>query len=332
MEKITVIGTGLIGTSLALAVKRATKDIHIVGYDVEHGYVSKAHKMGAVDKAEWTLPKAVMDAAMVIIATPVKAVREVMEYIAPHLSEGCVVTDTGSTKAVVLQWASEILPNTVSFVGGHPMAGRETSGPEGADATLFEGRTYCVIPGKHATEESVETVIGLVNTVGAKPYFISAKEHDSFVAAVSHLPLLLSVTLVGCTSKSPSWDDMSILASTGYKDLTRLASGDAIMHRDICLTNVEGILHWIDVFINELGETRSLLIEAKDSEESLEKMFVQAREAREKWLAGIPARATGPQRPDYGSVGERLGEMLMGRAIMDRQRRLRDAFSTKKQD
>lgn len=352
MDRIAIIGTGLIGSSLGLAIKRVgAKDLEVVGHDREPTAASKAQKRGAIDRTCWNIVDAVRNARMVIIATPVLAIREVMERIAPHLPEGCVVTDTGSTKAAVMEWASSILPEWTSFIGGHPMAGKEVSGPEGAEASLFEGKTYCLIPGKGAREEAVKAVVSLVTAIGAKPHFIDPVEHDSYVAAISHLPMFLSVALVGCTSKSPSWGEMAQVASTGYRDLTRLASGDPVMHRDIALTNARAIVHWIDTFIKELYGLRKQLLEIGDDphawlvqqsqSQSSEKggkvnldpissVFVQAWDTREKWLAGkVTPGGRGEPGMELPGFGERMGELIFGRRLMEVHKRLLEDMQRK---
>lgn len=325
MQKITIIGLGLIGGSIGLALKRAKlKDIEVVGHDKDSRASAQAKKRGAVDKTEWNLISAVSNAGMVIIATPVMAIRVTMEHIGPKLSEGCIVTDTGSTKVNVLEWAKQYLPESVSFVGGHPMAGKEESGIEGADPDLFHDRTYCIIPDPRASSQAVQTIIGLVENLGAKAFFLDPVEHDSFVAGVSHLPLVLSAALVSATSKSPSWAEMRRLAASGYRDVTRLASGNPEMSGDICKTNKEGIVHWIDAIVNELQEYRRTISECGDD---VEKTFIKAWEAREKWLRGEeppPEGAAGFDEIPKGTesftamiVGERLAKR--GRIIMEAQ-------------
>jgi len=225
VAQVTVIGTGLIGPSLGLALKASSlRDLTVVGTDAEHSARSGAQRKNAFDKVENRLGNAIEEADIIVLATPVLAMRDLMEGMSPYLPEGCVITDVGSTKTQVLQWADELLPDSVDFVGGHPMAGRETPGPENADGTLFAGKPYCVIPSPKASQRAVGEITTLAEAVGAVPYFISMDEHDSFVAAVSHLPFVLSTALVGCTSKSANWADIGQLASSGYRDITRLSS------------------------------------------------------------------------------------------------------------
>lgn len=324
MAKIAVIGTGLIGTSLALALKQAhLKDIEIVGTDSDGNARRGAEKSGGFHRIENRLLSAVRDAQIVILATPVMAMRELMEVISSELQEGCLVTDVGSSKKVVLEWAAEYLPKTVDFVGGHPMAGKETAGPENADANLFRDKAYCIIPGRDARQQSVAEVNTLAEAVGARPFFIGVEEHDSFVAAVSHLPFLLSVALVGCTSKSANWEDIAQLAATGYHDVSRLASGDPIMHRDICLTNPHEIVAWIDNFIRELYETRKVLTaEGGPDTVAVQQVFEHAAEARAKWLAGAldPRARRGTSTSEIPSFADSMGEMFAGRKLMEAQK------------
>src|SRR3989304_1558714 len=150
-KRLTIIGTGLIGGSLGLALKTAgLEKAEIVGHDRERAAADRAQRLGAIDRAEHKLPRAGEGASLGIIATPLLAVREVMQEIAGHLEEGSVVTDTESRKVQVMQWAEELLPTGVSFVGGHPMAGKETQGIEQAEASLFERRAYCICPSLNA--------------------------------------------------------------------------------------------------------------------------------------------------------------------------------------
>jgi len=280
---ITIIGPGLIGGSIGLALKRSgPADLEVMGYARHSNTLRKAHQRGAIDKGALTAEAAVNAADMVIIATPVTSVREVLARIAEHLPPGCVISDTASTKECVMNWAEEYLPPTVSFVGGHPMAGKEQAGINAADANLFHKRTYCLVEGPRSTPEAISTVVKLVTRIGANPLFIDASEHDKLVAGVSHLPNLLSVALVTATTGNPCWPEMSKLAASSYRDLTRLASSDAKMLSDIFLTNQQNILLWIDTFINALTELRHLVNKGHTPE--LERTLSQAKQARQKWL------------------------------------------------
>lgn len=326
MAKIAIVGTGLIGTSLALALKESSlRNLELVGTDYEGRARSGAQKRGAFHKLEGRLQPAIQDADIVVLATPVMAMRDLMETVGPYMQENAVLTDVGSSKVVVNEWASEVLPNHVQFVGGHPMAGRETAGPENAASDLFTGKAYCIVPNPDTKEQAVSAVATMAEAIGAKPFFISAQEHDSFVAAASHLPFMMSVALMQTVSKSANWDDIAQLASSGFRDLSRLASGDVVMHRDISITNRQHIVSWIDAYIRELYDIRNLLNDEEGPDrDAVEGLFENAAVERAKWLSGS---ATPPGRkereaPDIPRFGESMGEMLMGRKGMEAQRRL----------
>jgi prephenate dehydrogenase len=310
MNKITIVGMGLIGSSIGLALKKAQIDGEIVGTDMDRQVSERARKIGALDSTENNPIKAIKDANLIILATPVGAIREMLRLFGPELEEGTIVTDTGSTKSDVLRWAEEYLPSNVSFVGGHPMAGKELSGPEAAQADLFEGATYCIVPGKNTGSNAVAVVTKMAETIGAKPYFIDPFEHDSYVAAVSHLPLILSTVLVKLNADNPSWPEISKLASNGFRDVSRLASGNPEMSRDICLTNQEGIVHWIDQFISELTAFKGLIQEG--GERTLGKAFDSAWEARDRWLQNKIDSPSSTPMVDIPTTAEAMGGMLMG--------------------
>ena len=287
-KHIAIIGLGLIGGSIGLALKRSgLENAEITGYARNPEVAGKALRLRAVDKIGESLTSTVGKADIVILATPTMAIKEILEQIGPHLISGCIVTDTASTKAKVMEWAEQYLPSRVNFVGGHPMAGKESAGIDVAEANLFHGRTYCLIPGRNASPASIQLMVELVKKMGANPLFITAPEHDNFVAGISHLPFILSSTLVMATTKSPVWKKMSGLAATGYRDVTRLASQHPRMNRDICLTNRENILLWIDEFSRELSRFRQLVA---DNSEDLEKAFTEARQAHESWLEDYDKR------------------------------------------
>jgi prephenate dehydrogenase len=283
---VTIIGLGLIGGSIGLALRQGkNSEWEVVGHSRHTDTTSKALDIGAIDRTETNLGRAVRQAELVIIATPVLTIREILSAIAAHLPSGCIVTDTGSTKVQVMKWAQEILPPTVNFIGGHPMAGRETYGIRAAARDLFRKCTYCLTPSEEASPESIETVIRMTKKLGATPVFADAQEHDYLVAGISHLPILLSAALVSLTTKNPSWSKMSKLASSGYHDLTRLASGNPEVNSHICLSNQGAIIGWIDKFSRELKQYRQLVAEG---DEGLEQALAQANRARQKWLKRTP--------------------------------------------
>ena len=280
--RVAIIGLGLIGSSIGLALKQADESgCDIVGYVRRPEVKSTALSLGVVDRVETSLAATVTNADLVIIATPVLAIKDILSQIANCLTPGCIVTDTASTKFQVIEWAEEMLPPTVNFVGGHPMAGKETYGIQAAAGDLFRGCTYCLIPAEKASPQAIEKMTNLVKKLGAVTFFIDAQYHDNLVAGVSHLPMLLSAVLVSATTRDSAWDDMSKLAASGYYSGSRLASGNPEVNADICFSNQEAILYWIDEFIQELERYRKLVI-AGDM--SLKLALKEAKKARQEWL------------------------------------------------
>ncbi len=280
--QIAIIGLGLIGGSLGLVLKkRKWRKAEVTGYVRRPETGQMALEMGVLDKFELSLDRVVENANIVIISTPVLVVRDIFNRIAPHLPAGCIVTDTASTKSQVMEWAQELLPFDTNFIGGHPMAGKETFGVEAVDANLFNGSVYCLVRGSKTTSTAMQIVEDMVAAIGANPLLIDAQEHDNLVAGISHLPLLLSVALTLSTTRSPYWTQMSPLASTGYRDLSRLASGNPEVNASICLSNRTAIVRWIDEFSKELRRLRNLI--NSDSSE-IQMALTIANEARRKWL------------------------------------------------
>ncbi len=311
MEKVAIIGLGLIGGSIGLALKRAgLKDVRIAGNARTRDTLQRAKRLGAIDEDCATPAEAAKDARLVIIACPILAMKPVLEEIAPVLAEGAVVTDAGSTKANVMRWAKETLPAHAFFVGGHPMAGKETSGIDAADPDLFREKTWVVVPSVDAPEPAVQTVLALAQACGASAVFMDADEHDSYVAAISHLPLTLASALFSVAFCSAAWPELAGLASSGFRDTTRLASGSPEMAHDIVMTNRENLLHWIDRFQDELTRFRAM-IASGESQKVLEAFGKPQIERDNYVLNGPPRRETAG--PEIESAS--LSDFLLGSKI-----------------
>lgn len=285
MQRIAIIGLGLIGGSIGLGLRRWSAQnenaLRIVGFDEDLDKQARARKMGATDDTEWSLANAVANADIVIVATPVGAIPQVFEDIGPRLKRGAIVTDTGSTKTDVLSWARR-LPEHVHFIGGHPMAGKSES-LEAASADLFQGATWIICPAVTAGEPAVRNVLGIVAALGAETFFVDPIEHDSYVAGISHLPFVAAASLVQTTARDGAWRDMKTLTSTGFKDTTRLALGDPQMHRDIMITNRAAVARWIDAYIDTLQTVKSSLLTSDDTaRDSLLAFFTEAQDERAK--------------------------------------------------
>ncbi len=210
MTNYTIIGLGRIGTSLGMAI-RSKGESRVVGYDADNSAQSLAQRMGAVDETEWNIDKAVADADVVIAATPAGSLYDVFDGIAPHLKTGAVVTDTSPAKRAVLNWANELLPSNVGYVGGNPLTGASIKEQKEASGFIFHNAKWAVVAPPTADQHSIRAVTDLIESVGAKPVFMDALEHDSFSAATSGLPAVVSAAVMNAVSTSPSWSEISQL-------------------------------------------------------------------------------------------------------------------------
>ena len=279
-QRVAIIGMGVIGGSIGLALRKKRAAVEVVGYDPGKGVCERACRIGAIDRGCDSLEDTVCRAELVILATPVGAMHRLLQELVPVLSLGTVVTDVASTKAQVINWAEELLPEGVTFVGGHPMAGREVSGIDVADATLFCGRIYCITPTVHTSPAAVSKVCSLVEILGARVRFLDAAAHDEQVAAISHLPFLASVALMNTVAEDSTWDEAAFLAASGFRDASRLAAGSPEMYRDICLTNSGTIVGWLDKYIESWQVLRERVVE---QDGRVDEIFEQAQERRLEW-------------------------------------------------
>lgn len=276
--RLAILGLGLIGGSLGLALRAAQPTLEIVGWDRDGAAAGLALERGAITLAVATPAEAVAAADLVVLAAPIGVLRELLGAIAPALPPAAVVTDVASTKAQVVAWAAEA---GVPFVGGHPMAGTEKSGMTHARVNLFRGATWCVTPDDASPAGGVEAVEAIARLAGARPLRLAPGDHDAYVAAISHLPFATAAALVALTTADPRWPAMAELAATGYRDVTRLASGSPAMYRDISTTNAGAIAP----LLRGLAARLTSLAEELDDPARVEAFFTDAREAREAWLA-----------------------------------------------
>jgi prephenate dehydrogenase len=285
IDRLTIIGTGLIGGSLGLVWSQRRPDLTIVGHDRPE-VLERAEERGAIDVKAADPVSAVADADLVVLATPLATILRLLDTIADHLPKGCLVADVASVKQPVLKQAQDVLPDHVGFLGGHPMAGAEHSGIDHAVPLLFENAVYCLCPPDHADEQALEStlapVVDLVEASGGRPLVLDAARHDRLVAAVSHVPQLLSVALVNlvATTEDEDEEDLALqLAGGGFRDMTRIAASPFETWRDVLVGN-EGAIHdALSRFRRHLREMRNRLIE--EDLEALEALFDDARTARE---------------------------------------------------
>jgi len=307
---VTIVGLGFVGSSIGLAVKASKANVHVVGHDKEPTVARKALKKGAVDKTDWNLISACEGADIIVIATPVMAVKETMEAIAPYIKPGCLVTDTATIKEPVIRWADEILPDEVNFIGGNPIieVQGEARGVDAASAEVLKDALYCLIPSPKASGSSMELASALVTAMGAKPYFLDAFEHDGLMAGVEHLPLVTAAALVETLSSNPPWREMRKLAGYAFRHTTDLPSLDPVLYRDTCLINADNIVRWIDEYIARLERLKQHIVEG--DEEALYGFFEGALSERNRWLKD-KAQGTWEEHPEIPKVPGML-ETLLG--------------------
>lgn len=280
-ERVAIIGLGLLGGSIGLALHRAKAAREIVGYDVGKGVGERARVIGAIDRSCASLTETVQETEIVILATPVGAMYPLLRNIGSLVSPGTIVTDVASTKAQVVAWAEEFLPSTVPFIGGHPMTGKEVSGVEVADAMLFHNCLYCLTPTAKTQPAALNKVVALVEVLNARVWYLEPEEHDKQVASVSHLPFIASTALMLSASEGTTWSEAAFLTAGGFRDMTRLAGGNPEMYRDICLTNKDAIGSLLDEYIHKLEQMRDDL--NHQDKKKLHETFERAQKARLQW-------------------------------------------------
>jgi prephenate dehydrogenase len=327
-NKITIIGLGLVGNSIGMGLKKfyaggGAQGARLVGFDPDRTREEYAlRKHFSVDEIAPDLETAVRGASMVIIATPAEAMREVLEAIDPFLEPGTTVTDTLSTKEQVMAWAGEVLSEHSNFIGGHPvprLVDTELPG-EGAEAMpradLFVKSPYCIMPLPSSSSEALNAVIYLAEALGAKPLFIDPREHDSFLAAVSNLPVLASAAFLDVTSGSPSWGDMSVFAREQFKQVAAPLSGDAEGLHAGLMNNRQAVLYWLDNYLLALQDLGDLL--AKGDSEGLLALIKEAHNAHEGWvrMEREAADSDDPMAARRVSIDEETREQL-SQAIED---------------
>jgi prephenate dehydrogenase len=284
LNKLVIFGVGLIGGSLALALRKAGAAREIVGVGRTAGNLEEALRLGVIDRAAVDAASAVQDADLVMLAVPVGQMAAVMASISPHLSAQTVVTDAGSTKCDVVALAHQYLPGHLArFVPAHPIAGAEKSGAAAASAELYRGRNVVVTPMPEIDLTAVRTVHAMWEACGATVREMTPQAHDEVFAAVSHLPHLLAFALVEDVASRSNSEELFSYAASGFRDFTRIAGSSPEMWRDICLANRAALLKELEVYQAQLDRLHAML-ERVDGE-ALEQVFSQASAARNKWMA-----------------------------------------------
>jgi prephenate dehydrogenase len=277
LHTVTIVGVGLIGGSIGLALRQRNPGVKVVGFGSRPATLDSALKLGAITSIAPSLEAAVADADLVVICAPVDHIVSEVQKLARHCKPGTLITDAGSTKAAIvsaLSAADSSWPTDVRFVGSHPLAGNEKKGPQHARAELFAGRTVVVTPTAQSQPQDVQRLEAFWTGLGANVVRMSAEEHDSALAMTSHLPHLAAAAIAGATPER-----YVTLTAGGWQDTTRISAGDPVLWRQIMLSNRENLLAALGQLTTLLDAWRAAL-EAQDATE-LERLLTEAKRIRD---------------------------------------------------
>lgn len=286
-KKVVICGVGLIGGSVALALRKAGYTGKIVGLERNPDVLYQAYALGLIDEAETSsLDETFSEADLLLLSVPVAQTAKVLETVLPHLQASTIISDTGSTKTDVVAMARQVLGEKIGqFIPAHPIAGREMNGPEAAIDDLFQGKKTVITTLPENRQEDVEKIAGLWEQCGSIIHYLSPEDHDNVFATVSHMPHLLAYGLVDYVAAHPKSDLFFQYAASGFRDFTRIASSSPEMWRDITLANRSHLLAELDAYLEELNLVRELIDKADGN--GLEKIYANAQRARMNWLNTI---------------------------------------------
>ena len=287
INNLCVIGTGLIGGSLCLSLRKAAACQHIMGAGRSEETLVKAKQLGIIDEYSTDIAEAVKDADVIFVSVPLGAMKAVFEKIAEglqrHGNKKAIITDAGSSKLQVQLIAEETLGSEAGrFVAGHPIAGTENSGPQAAFAELYDSRRVILTPTDDTDKDAVKLITDMWLATGAVVETMDAEHHDKVLAATSHLPHLIAYGLVHCLENLEDIEEVFRYAAGGFRDISRIASSDPVMWRDICLNNQQPILDMMRRYRNELDMIYNAL-ESGDGDKLIE-VFEHAKKTRDKFV------------------------------------------------
>jgi prephenate dehydrogenase len=287
-EKITLVGVGLLGGSLGLAIKQHRLAVRVAGFVRRQESVAECEKAGAVDEAGTDLGRAIEKADLVILCTPIAQMAGLTTKMLPAFKRGCLVTDVGSVKAGVVAELEPLVAGAgAHFIGSHPMAGAEKMGVAAARADLFKGAICAVTPTPQSNPDAVARLETFWQSVGARSLRLAPELHDDLVSRSSHLPHVVAAELANYVLSPVHPREQGMLCANGFRDTTRIAAGSPEMWRDIALANRKNLARVLGVFIEDLQEFQ-LALEKQDVR-AIEEFFNQAKERRDAWWAQASA-------------------------------------------
>jgi prephenate dehydrogenase len=284
-KKVTLVGVGLLGGSLGLALKERRLADLVAGYVRRTASVRECEETGAVDMATLDLRQAVADADLVVLCTPIAQMRSLMGSLAPMLRPGAVVTDVGSVKKSVVEELTPIVAKaSAHFIGSHPMAGSEKTGVAAARADLFMEAVCVITPEQKSNRAAVRKVASLWKSVGCRVLRLTPEAHDQFVSRSSHLPHVVAAQLATLVLSPGNPRAQALLCANGFRDTTRIASGSPEMWRDIAMANKKNLVGALDSFVSGLADFKQAL--KKGDEAAVSRFFKEAKVRRDKWSNG----------------------------------------------
>ena len=293
IKRLCIIGVGLIGGSLARALRRANACTHIVGCSRSNAHLQRAVELGVIDEYSTNIAEAVQGADMIVLSVPLRAMPAIFREIDAHIDAHALITDVGSAKSNVVRAARENMGNSIQqFVPGHPIAGTEQSGVEASFAELFIDRRIILTPLPENSEDAVQRVSSMWQATGAMVQLMPVDHHDEVLAATSHLPHILAFGLVDTLSKMSDRDEIFQYAAGGFRDFSRIASSDPLMWRDICIENSEAIIQIMDSFMQDLELLKQAIATA--DLDTVETIFRRAKQARDRYAE----QASASSKPD----------------------------------
>jgi prephenate dehydrogenase len=283
INRLAVIGVGLIGGSLARILREKGEVGEIVGIGRGEANLRRGVELGVIDRYSLDVVEGIAGADVVFVSTPVCSIAGIVARIAPHIAPGCIVTDGGSVKGGIVAACEPLMPPGTHFVGGHPIAGTEHSGVDASFATLYHGRRCIVTPTDATDAAAVDKVVRMWEIAGSEVVVMDVGKHDRVLAAISHLPHMVAYSLVNAVGDDDRFEENILKYSAGgFRDFTRIASSDPAMWRDIALTNRESIMEMMDAFARRFADLREL-VAARDAA-GLEEFFARSKSSRDSIL------------------------------------------------
>lgn len=281
IKKVAIIGTGLIGGSLGMAIKSLKDPPKVLGFSRLYKDAKRAVKKKAIDVACPDIQSCVEDADVIFIATPVGKIVDVAREVSSKIKKGAIISDVGSTKSSIVRMIESFMPDDIHFIGGHPVTGSEHDGIDHASANLFRDFYYVITPTKSTDSNAFKTLHTLLNSIGANVIAVEADRHDKILATLSHLPHMVSALLVNMASKQVAEKKNWLsLAAGGFRDTTRIAASNPAIWLDICLENKQALLDNLTEFEKSLSELIGLI--EKDKKAKLKEVLTKARNVRIK--------------------------------------------------